>query len=198
MNFNAPKFAFSLPWFMFDIDNKQLILSRIIPGDISDTKDIILAETPVPGKNNQPINPGGGGNRKISFILPLIKRNNTVGNVLMLKQFDQLRNQRVSFTDLLGSTEKQFSPTPKVLYYWGTGSVPLIYWVKKADPTHKQGWVNELGQPQYSEINMELWLDEGNPLYIAETLFRQVASITGMVLNSYDVLVGSSSNERPY
>ena len=196
VNLNLPKFAFALPWFLFDIDNKQLITSnKIIPGDIKDTKSIVFTETPIPGLNYAPVNYGGGGNRKISFTLPLIQRNNTVGNVLLLKQFDNLRNQA---TGLLGVFSGQFRPNPQVLYYYGTGSIPLVYWVTKCDFTHKQGWVNELGQPQYSEIEIELMLDESNVLYKAEEVFRKVSSIAGMAINIYNLVAPKSKNERPY
>lgn len=195
INYNVGKYDFNLPWFMLDIDNYQLITSPVIPGDISDTKDIVLSETPIPGLNYSPIQYGGGGNRKLSFTLPLIKRNNTVGNVLLLKQFDNLRNQAVGLTGVFTS---QFTPNPKVLYFWGTGSIPLIYYVKKADATHKKGWTNSLGMPQYSEISIELILDEKNPLYLAEEVFRKVASLTGMVLNAYDVVESQINNSRPF
>lgn len=195
INYNVPNYAYNLPFFMLDIDNKQLITSATIPSDISDTKDIVLTETPIPGLNFSRINYGGGGNRKISFTLPLIKRNNTVGNVLLLKQFDNLRNQAVG---LLGVFSGQFKPTPKVLFNWGVGSVPLIYWVKKCDATHKAGWTNALGMPQYSEISIELWLDETGYLYKAEEIFRKIASLSGMVLSAYDVVESQKNNTKVF
>jgi len=193
MSLNVPKFAFRLPWFILDISNKQLITSTIIPGDIKDTKEIILSEAPIPGLNFSPILPGGAGNRKLAFTLPLIKRNNTIGNVLMLKQFDMLRNNAVGLT---GVFTGQFESTPQVLYYWGIGSVPLVFWVKKCDATHKQGWTNALGMPQYSEIEFELWLDETHPLYLAEEVFRKVSSLAGMVMNSYDTIKSGQGEKR--
>ena len=192
INFNAPKFNFNLPWWMFDLDNLQLITSRIIPSDITDTKDIVLAENPIPGLNFSPVNYGGGGNRKLSFTLPLIKRNNTVGNVLMLKQIDQLRNQSVGLFGVFGNG--QFTPTPRVLYSWGVGSVPLPYWVKSANATHKEGWTNELGHPQYSEIALELWLDETSPLYKGEEVFRKLSAVTSSVSGVTDTI----ANQKPY
>jgi hypothetical protein len=193
-NLSLPKFKFNVPWFLFDITNKQLIMSRFTPSDISDTKGIVFAETPIPGLNYQPMNYGGGGNRKISFSIPLIKRNNTVGNVLMLKQFENLRNQGTGLFHILSG---QFVPNPQVLFYYGVGSVPLVYFVTKCDASHKAGWVNEMGMPQYSEIDIELVLDEGNILYTAEEIFRKVASVSGMMLSVYDV-VTSNKKERPY
>jgi len=196
MNFNVPKFSFNVPFFMLDISNYQLITSLNLPGDIRDTKDIVLAEVPIPGMNYQPVMQGGGGNRKISFTLPLIKRNNTVGNLLMLKQFDMLRNQSVSLFSFSTGT---FSSYPQVLFYWGIGSIPLIYWVKKADVTHKAGWVNALGMPQYSEVEMELWLDEDNALYKGEEIFRKLSALAGMVFGIIDqVQHYTNKNERPY
>ena len=194
IDFNSNVIKGNIPWFMFDIDNFQFITNILIPDDIKDTKEIILAETPIPGRNSAPIQYGGGGNRHISFTLPLIKRNNTVGNILMLKQFDMVRNQVVGLTNIFST---QFRSNPKVLYYWGTGSLPLIYYVTKCNPTHKGGWVNALGQPQYSEIEIELILDEENVLYQAEEIWRRVASLTGMVVGAYDLYTYQSKGKNP-
>ena len=167
-----------LDWWLFDLNNYQLITTKTIPSDIADNKDIVLAETPIPGQNYSNINYGGGGNRKLSFTLPIINRNGILGNVELLKQFDNLRNQGFGFSSILTS---QFVSNPKVLYSYGTGSVPLVYWVKKCDFVHPQGWMNKYAQPQYTLISMELWLDEENPLYIAEEIFRKFASISSVV-----------------
>ena len=195
MNLSISKMRFHVPFYIFDITNFQLITSTTIPSDIKDVKNVVYTEVPIPGMNYQPVMVGGGGNRKISFTLPLIKRNNTVGNVLMLKQFDMLRNQPLNLLSLMSA---QFSPFPKVLFNWGIGSIPMIYFVAKADATHKQGWVNEFGMPQYSEIEMELWLDEDNLLYKAEQIFRTLAAYTGMVMGIIDQIQSQRKNEKPY
>jgi len=191
----VPKFSFGVPWFMYDLSNKQLIVSKIVPSDIRDTKDIILAETPIPGLNYHPVMPGGGGNRKLAFTLQLVKRDNFVGNVLLLKQFDMLRNQAKGFGALAA---RQFNPMPKVLYYWGTGSLPLVYWVAKADPTHKQGWVNSFGQPMYSEIEIELLLDETHAVYKAEEAFRRAVAVISEKVQIAQVALGSMTPIRTY
>jgi hypothetical protein len=178
--FKLPYSPYNLPWFLFDIQNLQLITTASIPSsNISDTKEIVLAEQPIPGLNYNPIQPGGGGNRKISFTIPLVKRNNTVGNVLLLKQFDNLRNQAFGLTFIFRSAT-QFTPTPKVLYYWGTGSMPLEYYVKKCDFVQRSQFVNRFGIPQFSEISIELWLDESSLLYKGEEVFRKLSSYIGM------------------
>ena len=199
INFRVPNYAGRVPWFMYDLDNFQLITSPdIIPGDIRDSKEVALAEQPIFGLNYRPVIPSGGGNRKLSFTLPLIKRNNTVGNILLLKQVDLLRNQSAGF---FGVTPSQFNPAPKVLFNWGTGSVPLVWWVKKADAVHRQPWVNQLGRPQVSDIDFELWLDETHPTYRAEEIYRQVTRFFGETLTAFDVTIsalGRELSKRPY
>lgn len=169
--------SFNLFWFMLDISNYQLITSKYcIPSDIKDSKEIVLAETPIPGLNFKPITYGGGGNRKISFTLPLINRDKNQGNVPMLKMYESLRNQATGVTKLFSGI---FTPTPQVLFQYGTGSLPLVYWVKKCDFNNKAGWINRTGQPQYTEIEIELWLDETSPLYFAEEVYRRAAALSG-------------------
>jgi hypothetical protein len=191
---NTKNYAFHVPFYMFDLDNKQLITTNWVPSDISDQKSIVLTETPIPGLNYQPVSYGGGGNRKIGFTLPLVKKNNTVGNVLLLKQFDNLRNQAVGLTGMFSG---QFKPNPRVLFNYGIGSVPLIYYVSKCDASSKQGWVNQFGMPMYSEITIELILDEKESIYKAEEVFRKFASLAGMVQGVFDV-ANSLNNRRPY
>jgi hypothetical protein len=171
----------ALNWWMFDLSNFQLITTSIIPGDIKDVKDVVLSETPIPGQNYQPITYGGGGNKKISFTLPIMKRGGFDGNIGLLKQFENLRNRAGG---LLEISPSQFTPNPKVLYNWGTGSVPLVYWVKKCDFSHPEGWTNQFSAPQYTLIDMELWLDEANPLNKAEAMVRKIASIANFVATS--------------
>lgn len=186
--------AFNLPWFLFDLQNLQLITSPNIPiGEITDTKEIVLSEIPIPGLSYNPISTGGMGTRKITLTIPLVKINNSVGNVLLLKQFDNLRYQAFGprLSNLI-SQSVQFSANPKVLYFWGAGNgVPLEYYVKRCDPVHRASFVNRFGNTQYSEIQLELWLDESSLLFKAEETFRKLASIAGGIQN---LLRGPRSN----
>ncbi len=181
--FKVPNYAYSLPWFIYDLFNRQLITSVTVPGSIADKKDVILTEVPIPGLNFSPIQPSGNGNRKISFVIPIVKRNNTIGNSLLIKQFQALRNQG---RGLLSKNVRQFNPNPKVIYYWGTGSVPLVYFVKKCDLVNRGNWVNQTGNPKFTDVDIELWLDENDPTYLAEEMYRQASVITGNVVNNYD------------
>lgn len=186
---------FGVPWFIYDLDNKQLITSRTIPGDLSDSKEIILTETPVPGLNFAPIMPGGGGNRKVSLTIPVVQRRDpTFGNVAMVKQFDLLRNQ---VGNGLGVNIRQFNRMPKVLFYWGVGSVPLVYWVAKCDMTHKGEMVNAFGMPTYTEIALELILDETDPGYIAEEAFRGAQAWLGRIAGGTQAAIALLGG-RPY
>jgi hypothetical protein len=183
--------SFNVYWWMLDIDNYQLITSPyVIPGDIKDSKEIVLTEAPIPGTNYKPITYGGGGNRKISFALPLIKRDQNIGNLYILKQFDMLRNQ-AGATAIM---KYQFTPTPRVLYQWGTGSTPQIYWVKKCDATNKMGWINRAGFPMYSEIDIELWLDESTPLYYMEEVYRQASARAGVAQSALAYIIKTPGN----
>lgn len=185
MFFNVPQYAFSLPWFLYDIDNVQVITTQTVPGDIADNKKIILTEVPIPGLNYSPVQPSGNGNRKLSFTLPLLKRNNTIGNSLLIQQFHALRNQATDLKDIFTG---QFKPNPKVLYSWGTGSVPLVYFVSKCDLTNKKLWTNQLGQPQFSEVNIELILDENHPIYKAEEIYRKTSIYTQQAVPAFELI----------
>jgi hypothetical protein len=178
----------NLPWFLFDLANYQLITTINIPeGEIKDDKSIILAETPIPGRNFQPVTPGGNGNRKISFTIPITRRNGLYGNVLIVKQFDALRNQSAGFFAKLRPAG-QFTPDPKVLYYWGVGSVPLTYFVSKCSMRHLSNMVSALGMPQVTYIDMELILDETDPLYKAEEMFRIYGGALGNLDNLMELM----------
>lgn len=173
------RFPSNLPWFMYDLYNHQLITSSAIPmDDIKDTKSVILTETPIPGRNFQPISPGGNGNRKVSFTLPIIDRTPGVGNVSQLKQFELLRNQSQGIAGYRAA-RGELKSNPKVLYYWGTGSVPLVWFVASISLRHVSNMVNAFGIPQASYVDIELVLDETDRLYKAEAAFRNYAAFLG-------------------
>lgn len=167
----------NLPWFIYDISNNQIITSNTIPqGEIGDTKNVVFTETPVIGNNYAPVSVGGNGNRKISLQIPIINRG-LEGNIGLVKQFDLLRNKSRGFLGL--KRKNQWANNPKVLYYWGVGSVPLEYYVTKCDVQHTANMVNEVGLPQHSIISLELTLDETSVLYKIEEAYRDVTSILG-------------------
>jgi hypothetical protein len=182
------KMLSSLPWWMFDLGTKQLITSGTIPeGSISDKKAVIITETPIPGRNFQPIASGGNGNRKVSFKLPILSRTVAIGDVGLIKQFEALRNQS---RGLFGLRPKgQFAQNPKVLYSWGIGSLPLEWYVSRCDFDNRADMVNRAGMPQYTMVDIELILDETSKLYIAEEAFRSAMILTGMSQGATGIIV---------
>ena len=186
--------GFNIPWFMFDLRNYQLITSNTIPSsDITSSKPIVLAETPIPGLNYNPVQDGGRGNEKIGFTIPLVKRDGLTGNVLLVKQFDNIRNQPGSLKELFKRQSSQFAGASKVLYHWGTSnSIPLEYYVTKCDYNHKTAFVNRLGNTQFTEVIMELLLDEKAPIFKVEEVFRKLASFAGGAQGASDVGTGQA------
>ena len=193
---NFVKYAAHVPWFIYDLSNRQLITQQPVPTEIDDDKGIVLTEVPVPGLNYRPIVPAGGENRVVSFTLPVINRDNNYGNMLLLQQFEMLRNQAGGISAQV--SPRRFRPTPKVLYYWGIGSVPLPYYVRKCGMRHHSQMTNGLGLPQYTEVDIELVLDEQDPLYQAEQAFRMVGTISGMGTSAFDLVRGALSGGAPF
>jgi hypothetical protein len=58
---------------------------------------------------------------------------------------------------------------------------------------------NALGYPQYTQVSMELWLDENNWLYKTEQVFRKLSAITGMADNLTAVIKEQTNQKyKPY
>ncbi len=197
-NFKVPKLPFNVPWYMFDMSNYVLITtpSGSIPSDISDTKEIIFAEIQVPGMSYQPIQSGGMGNRKIGFNLIVIKRDSIEGNKKIIAQFENLRNQASGLAGIFSSTS-QFQPNPQVLYCWGVGSIPLVWYVKKCNFVNKQYWHNPFGVPQLTEVSIELTLDEKNPINRVEESYRKLSAMAGITENFLG-LMKTSFKQKSY
>ena len=191
-----PGFVAHLPWFLYDLTNRQLITSPVVPDDIHDTKPIVLAEIRIPGLNFEPIYPGGNRNRRIAFQLQVVQRNNVFGNIQQLRMFDMLRNNAMDVASIGG--DSQFQPNPKVLYSWGTGSVPLEWFVSRCDWVNTSGWVNGMGNPQHSVVDIELVLDEKSPLYRMEEMARRALAITGQITGIAGVVADAFGGRPPF
>jgi hypothetical protein len=177
---------------MYDLSNNNVITSRTIPeGKIQDSKQIIYAEQAIPGRNYQPVSFGGNGNRKISFTIPILRRNDVYGNSFIIKQFEALRNQTMGFLEF--TPAGQFTENPQVLFQWGHNPVPQIYFVSKCDFEHDAAFVNALSIPQLTNVSMELILNEEDPLYDLEKAFRVLYSFVGNIDNALDVAMHYAS-----
>lgn len=182
-------FGGAIDWFMYDLANDQLIISPIVPGDISDSKAIVISETTVPGQDYAPVHSSGTGNRKISFTIPIIQRNNYTGNTIQLNYFKSLRHR----VDGGGRNGRR---TPQVLYYWGTGSAPMVYWVTRCDFNHRQGWINSIGAPMITDVSIELWLDPTHDITAMEEEFREFSESLGGVVPALDIAASGASVRR--
>lgn len=187
-----------LPWYIFNETNGILITSITIPTTVEDKKEIVFAETSLPGLNYTPLTPARNGNRKLSFSLPIIKRTpkGFLGNTGMMAAFEMLRNNdNPSLLSLFSKRGGDFNPNPKVVYSWGTHTIaPMEYFVRKCDFSHDTRFVTKLGLTEFSVVSMELELDENSALYRADRLVRVVNARKGMV-DSISQVLGKG---RPY
>jgi len=172
------KFPRIIPWYMFILDANLLITSPIVPTEITDNKSILFAETTIPGLDYAPISAGGFGNRKISFTLQIIQRKSLDGNVNLLKLYEVLRNPTSTLADIFKQSS-QFKQNPKVIYNYGIGSAPLVWYVTKCNFVHLGQYTNAIGNPKFTNVNIELTLDEKNFTNQMEKVFRQFASMVG-------------------
>ena len=191
-----PQINVKLPWYIFVRDAGPLITSMTIPDLLTDSKGITLSEQAVPGLNYQPVIPGGNANRKIAFTLPIVSRMPMVGNTGLLAMFEMLRNQ---VQGIAAGFDKRFNPNPKVLYSWGVGAIALPCIVSKVDFSHRGDMVNSSGQPQYTDVSVELTVDESDPLFQMEDLFRQAMVLLGQIQSVVpSAITMLPINMRPY
>lgn len=169
----------ALPWYIFDDTNGILITSPTIPLTINDSKQIVWAETNIPGLNYTPMYPNRNSNTKLSFSLPIIMRKGKVGNSNLLQSFEMLRNNDNPSLSALFSRGSQFNANPSVIYSWGTHRLPQRFKVTKLDFSHNGTFTNKYGLSQYSVVDIELTLDETSSLYRADRVMRRIQAILG-------------------
>jgi len=190
------KYPQIIPWYMFILDINYLIISPNIPNEISDSKKIIYAETSIPGLSYSPVSSGGFGNRKINFTLKLINRKTPDGNTSILKLYELLRNPTSNIVDVF-SQSSQFKQNPKVLYNYGIGSVPLVWYVTKCDFNHFGQYSTAIGNSKISDISIELTLDETNITNKIEEVFRQFSALIG-IERSAEQFIRGQFGERTF
>lgn len=186
---------FNLPWYMI-AENGLFITSPTIPLSISSSKEILYAESAVPGINYTPLYPNRQGNNKVSFTLPIINRKGILGNANQMAQFEMLRNSDTpNLTELFKKkTDVSFRAVPQVIYSWGMHLPPLRYSVRKCDFEHTTSLVTPAGFSKYTMVSFELELDETSRLYQMYRLARQVQAIVGTV----ETVVNQLGSGRAY
>lgn len=180
----------SVPWFIFSWATKDLITSKTVPETVSDTKSISRPGTQIPGGGSEVSKFGSISSRKISFSIKMANFNNNLGISPKVKALENLRNPAPPFLGF--GAPKPFSPNPSVLYYHGTGSSVLWYFVTKCDFTLSHQ--NRIGMPQVVTASISLTLDEEGTLYTIERIYRQVTAKLGLAQS----LKEQVSSTHPY
>ena len=187
--FKVPK---SIPFWMFDRKNFQLIISRSVPTSINDSKSIVYAEIAVPGGGHSDNVFASMGAEEASFSLRVVNFNNSLGNSLLLAQYRNLRTPG-GVLDIAFLNSRQFNPNPSVLMWWGTGKfAPLVYKVVDVQFNHQNH--NRFGFPQVTDVSMKFRLDHEGLLFKLEDLFMKVGSFAGMA----DSMVKMFGSRHPY
>lgn len=188
--------SFSLPWFIVDFENFDLITLPNVPLEVTSVKQINWAQQAVPGDETMPQQFTGMGPQEISFNIDVIKKSNTVGALPTIKQFEGLRTPIFNILSLIKGGPNR---NAQVLFWYGTGNtIPQVYFVTKVD--FQNSMYNFLGYPQRSVISMTLRLDEKNVLYTIEKFARLILRILGLVDGVVMLVnrIASKSGERPY
>jgi len=179
-------------WFIYVKDYEILITSPTIPSSIVDSKKVIYSEYPVPARNYAPQIPIRNENRNLKFTLPIIQRFQPLGNSNVLRQFEILRNSdnpnmfsKNTYSGDLPSL--LYAGVPKVLYYWGTHSSLMEYFLRDVSFSHNTTYTNQIGLSQYTDVSIELSLDEQSPLYKFDRVSRIIQARLGMLESAYNV-----------
>lgn len=188
------KFPGSIPFWMFDTKNFQLIVSKSIPLSVNDNKAIVYAEVSVPGGSTSDLNFASMNSEEHSFSLRIANFNESVGNSLLMAQSRNLRRQGGALDVALNPFGKRsFTSNPPVLMWWGTGKfTPLFFKVTEMGFNHQNH--NRFGFPQVTDVSIKVRLDESGVLFALEDTFTKVASYGGMA----QALLKLFSSTNPY
>lgn len=178
--------------------NTRIFTSNTVPDSISSQKQMSYEQLQIPGGRASIPKFGSMQAKKISFSLKLARFNNQTGVNPDVKFFEMLRYpffrlQEIGNGFSQGSKLfKDFTPNPKVLYFWGTGAV-LNYFVTNVNIDLSK--FNNLGFPQVATISLDLELDEDGALFTAEMKYMQIVS--GLI-SARTLLRGKAKPANPY
>lgn len=187
----------SVPWFIVELgsntsglgsfefgfgNNLNIITNKSIPESTSSSRALNYSEVQIPGGGTAIPKFGSIGAKHIGFSLKVVNFNKKLGVVPKVAAFERLRTPAVgALTEIVntvtGSRDAPFTPNPRVLYYYGTGSFPMIYFVTKCDLV--LSYPNYRGNPQVAEVTMELIMDESSKLYHVERAYKQLMGRIG-------------------
>ncbi len=156
------------------------IISKSVPESVSDKKTINWGATQIPGGHTAIPKFGSFGARTISFNIKLVEKNSQRGLSNQLKALEALRYPAITggfgvITDKDNGLHKPFTPNPKVLYMYGTGTLLMSYYVMKCDWDLTK--FNKYGFPQVADVSIELTMEETGILYQVESGYRLFAQL---------------------
>lgn len=193
---------FAMPWWLLDLKNFNLILNRAVPTEVTSEKSINYVEILVPGGASADDRYSNMGSETISFSIPIINFNNTLGNYPQVSQFRLLRQPAYWPWELhkllLGFTTgapDEFREPPRVYLMWGTGNLfPLEYKVTQCSFTN--AYMNGIGMPRYTVCNLSFKLVENGILYSTERIAGRLGAIFGFVQNTQGFIFGEGNPYR--
>ena len=184
-----------IPWFILNVESKELIVLPNVPMEITSTKDAKYTQTAVPGASADSIQFAGLGATKLSFSIILLKKDPIVGNMPTLKQFENLRVPKFSVVD--GLIPPANNKPPAIWFWYGSGmTAPQEYHVSKMEFRHKM--YNRMGFPQHTDINVELIMNEHTKFYTFEKYSRAVLSTLGTIESLVTLIKYWIGGRNPY
>lgn len=180
-----------IPWFINIYGTAFTLASRNVPESIASQKTINRTEQQIPGAGTSIPKFGNINAEKISFSIKLASFNNELGVTDQIRFFDLLRNP---YSNAFGE-QRPFAANPQVIYWYGNGKLPMLYYVNKCDYTFSK-W-NIYGQPQVVVVDLELIVDEESAIYKAEVIARQVLA-TAVTAESFINVVSPTKFKNGY
>lgn len=184
------------------IGGSNVLSSNIIPEQITFNKPINYSQKAIPGGRTSIPEFNNFGATTVSFTVTHVNVNSEFGVVGVQKFFESLRQPEERYdsgTSALGTlvgNSPPFIANPKVIYFYGTGSVPMVYFVTKVDFT--LGRFNRNSFPQAITVGIDLVLDENGALYNAESAFRLSVNKLNLLNIAVQGRTRKSSRKSPY
>jgi hypothetical protein len=167
----ALKKSTTIPWFMAT-DSFLFITSNTVPHSFSRQRKVERSKDPVPGAGWSRNVFSSTPNETVEFSIKLVAINDDIGVTHLLKFFEMLT---VPHKSAYGSGSsplydvEPFYPTPKVLYFYGLGKLPMWYDVDDVSITPANP--NKLGFPREAEVKVSMTEDRDGDLYKIESGF---------------------------
>jgi len=183
----------NVPWFLAIFGSTEydfsFLTSKTIPESVSDTKEINIAQSQIPGGKTTIKKFGSFGARTISFNIKFASFDDNLG---VTPQIAVLQTLRYSTSKFFSIKTDSFVPPPKVIYYHtASTTIPLVCICDNVDFT--TSYPNVIGKPQVVDVSMRLLVDEDNPVMKIEEGIRKALQYVGAVKSLTQTLTGGAN-----